>query len=409
MQLIKALLNKEFYDKYKHRLTKDFFLTDNNARAIFSTIEKAYETVTGDLTVDSLKGLHYAYNPAITASNKAVVEGLFTDLAKLDVSKESSEVVLKQAIEQQLWNELSNLAMSGTDGFGGDITRAQEIVDIIKEGISIDDVIEYVTTDFDELLEDDEEQKWKFHLNSLREVLDGVGPGTFTLIAGRPNSGKTCLAVSFVFQPEGFLDQGAKVHYIGNEEKAKRTQRRGLLCFTGHEKQKFITDYEIRKKAKEEWDNSKVKNNIYTRDLATYSAEDLQKYVADNRDNMDILVIDQIDKLTIRGDYSNEADRIRKLYILMREIAKKYDIAVIGVCQASADAENRTHWGFECLENSKTGKAAEVDVCMCIGFRRDSDGRDTGYRTLNLAKNKLSGREEHITYGVDFPTSRVRA
>jgi len=68
-ELIKALLTHDFYDRHKHRLTKDSF-QDANAKWLFETIVEHHQKHEADITVSELKALHYAYNPAITLSTK---------------------------------------------------------------------------------------------------------------------------------------------------------------------------------------------------------------------------------------------------------------------------------------------------------------------------------------------------
>lgn len=414
LKLIKALLNKEFHDKYKHKLSKEFFVHDSNVKSIFLTLEKAYETIEKDLTVNSLKELHYSYNPTITAANKRVLEELFTNLSNLDLTKETVEVILKQAIEQNLWTEIANIGIQGGDGLSTDFIRAQEILDNIREGISLHSDVKIVEGTIDEMLEATSKQmEWKFHIPTLRRRIDGIGKSTFTLIAARPNVGKTGLVTSFIAQPAwgedtigGWLDQGAHITYIGNEEAAVRTRLRMASCYSGFTRAEFA-DKDKKALAQEKW--NKVKDNITVLDLAGYSIEELQKYLKDKRTPIDILAVDVLDKLSIQGSYGNEADKLYRLYTVFRELLKKHDIAGVATSQASADAENRARFGMDCLANSKTGKGGELDVCFCLGRHIEGDNNDEGMRTLNIPKNKLTGVEDYVTFMMDFSTNRVRA
>jgi len=407
LKLIKALLNKEFYDKYRHKLSKKYFISDNNAKDLFKTIEKAYETLTKDLTVDSLRELHYSYNPAITASNKAVLEELFTELSNLDLTKESSEEVLKQTISQTLWFEMADIGLNASNGQDVDFFRAQEILDNIKEGISLTTDIKVVEGSLEEMLEATSQQaQWKFHIPTLRQRIDGIGKSTFTLIAARPNIGKTGFTASLIAQPGGFLDQGARVTYIGNEESAVRTRLRMASCYSGFTRADFA-DNKKKQVAQEKWDS--VRDKLTVLDAAGYSIEELDEYVKHKRKDIDILVVDVLDKLNINGSYATETDKLYRLYTVYREMLKRYDIAGIGTSQASADAENRALFGMDCLANSKTGKGGELDVCFCLGRHLEVGEVDPGWRTLNIAKNKLTGVEDNVTFMMDFSTNRVTA
>lgn len=741
LKLVKILLDKGFYDKYKHRITKELFDGDSNVRDIFKTLEKAYETTTTNLTVDSLKELHYSFNPTITSANKRVLEELFAELTKLDITKEVSEEILKTAIQQELWTDLWNIAADGADNKQVDFSEAQEILDKIKEGINLDRDVNVITGSVEEMITaTDQQLKYKIHIRTIASLLEGIGKGTFTTVNGRPNSGKclgkntpilmydgtiklvqdikkgdklmgpdstprmvlsttsgkenlyeinykwgekyivneshilslkrsnkegvhkygqilnvpiseyinwpegrkqrykgwkigvefnenlvellpippyilgiwlgdghsdkpsftntdkeiideikhyasqefcnirqeknypithnitkrkgltnpvlnllrglnliknkhipqiykvaskidrlellagiidtdgsydntkfcyevtqknkilaedivflarslglharkkaclksatngregnigkyyrihisgniheipcklkrkkalktnskrknlhfgisvkpigigeyygfeidkdklfvlgdftvthnTSFVVSLISQPQGFLSQKANVLYIGNEEKAVRTRLRMACCYAGVSRDDLTNPLKV-SLANEKF--KEIESYLTVLDMAGYSIEELEKHLKNNKDKYDVLVVDQLDKLSINGEYAHEADRIRRLYTTTREVLKKYDLAGIGVGQASVDAENKEVFGFDCLENSKTGKAAEVDVCMCIGFRRNDDGTIPAHRTVNLAKNKLTGNENYATVNVDF-------
>jgi len=407
LKLIKALLNKEFHDKYKHKLSKDYFIHDNNVKGLFLSLEKAYETIEADLTVDSLKELHYSYNPTISLANKKVLEGVFTELSGLDLTKETSEIVLKQAIEQHLWTELANIGIQGGDGLKTDFLRAQDILDNIRSGITLHRDVNIVTGTIEEMLEATSQQmKWKFNISTLLRRIDGIGPSTFTLIAARPNVGKTGLCTNFVAGPGGFLEQGAKVAYVSTEEAGVRTRLRMASCYSGLDRSEL---YDSVKRAYAQTQFDTISGNLTFLDLAGYSIEELDKYLKDNREPIDILVVDVLDKLQVDGVIPTAPEELYKLYVWYRELLKKHNIAGIGTSQASADAENRAVFGMDCLTNSKTGKGGELDVCLCLGRHLDGDNPDQGFRTLNIAKNKLTGIEDYVTFNMDFSRSRAIA
>ncbi len=414
LKLIKALLVKELYDKYKYKLSQELFEADSNIKNIYRTLEKAYETIKTNLTVDSLRELHYSYNPTITSANKKILEGVFNELTLLDLTSDSSEEILKKAIEQNLWTELANISIQGGDGLVTDFTRAQSILDNIRDGITLTDNVRVVSDDIEELLKESENKhKWKFVLSTLRHKIDGIGPNTFTLIPARTNVGKTGLVTSFTFQPAlsdtgigGFLHQGARVLSIGNEESASRTKLRGMSALSGFTEQEFKEDSKKRKIAQELY--NKVRDNITIIDAVGYSIEELYNYINSNK-GYDILIVDVLDKLSIQGKTDNEAERLYKLYTAYRELGKEYNLAVIGTCQASADAEDREIFGTDALANSKTGKGGELDLCLCLGRKLNSDGTDSGYRTINIAKNKLNSKDGTVNFFMDKDLCRIKA
>ena len=98
------------------------------------------------------------------------------------------------------------------------------------------------------------------------------------------------------------------------------------------------------------------------------------------------------------------------MYVAAREVTKRHDIPVIGITQAGAEAHGKLHFGYEMLDNSKTGKAGEADWILCIGMEaiEANEGIDSGYRVINIAKNKSpEGNKMAINGQLIFDLSRM--
>jgi hypothetical protein len=216
------------------------------------------------------------------------------------------------------------------------------------------------------------------------------------------NCGKTAFVVSLVFHPEGWAKQGAKVAYFGNEEQAFRTKKRGMCCYSGIPE----SDWEDKKEGVIQ-KYAEIKNNVYVLDVVGMSTDKMEKWIAKHRP--DIVIIDQLDKVRTAGKYNSGHEELRALYTQAREISKKYNCAIIGVSQASADAEGKLYYGFDMLEGSKTGKAAETDLIITIGKQgfATSQGEDNGFRVANICKNKLTGWHGNVSFMLDSPISRI--
>lgn len=401
-ELLKALLNYEFYDKYRTKVTEDSF-QDSNAKWLFQTILTNHEKHKKSLNVQEFKALHYAYNPAITQATKKSLEILFGELEKLDISEEVGEELVLAQYKLNQFTELAQLAMDGGDNKEISIEKMNKILDNIKSANNPpEEIEEYVTDDLDELFDElAKEYKWKF-LPPMRDAIGGIGEGVFALIAARPNVGKTGTLAALCCQPGGFCDQGAKVHYLGVEEKSVRTKIRGMSSYTGWTKE-YIN--ENRQETAKLW--SKIKGNFFLKDVVGMDLTELEEYV--KLHTIDILIIDQLDKIKVKGSFAGNHDKLTHLYIQVRELAKKYNIAIIGVCQASNDAEGKLYFGMDCLAESKTGKPGELDLCICIGADsfEINKGEDVGFRMANIVKNKLTGIEIPIGFILHRNISRI--
>jgi replicative DNA helicase len=133
----------------------------------------------------------------------------------------------------------------------------------------------------------------------------------------------------------------------------------------------------------------------------------IEAYV--EKEQPDILIIDQADKVNIGGNFNAGHERLRELYRRLRETAKKFDCAVLAVSQASNDAKGRTRLsGFD-MEGSKIGKMAELDLCIGIGKHEAGDVDDSEpdtSRYLTVSKNKLSGWHGTVICNIQPELSR---
>ena len=264
----------------------------------------------------------------------------------------------------------------------------QTLIDEFK-GVNKDEY-DNITDNVIELLEAlKDNTKWKFNLTDLRDRVNGIGDGNFLIIFARPESGKTAFWVNLVAGRNGFATQGAKVCALINEEPAIRTQMR---LINAHTSMSFAEIRQNPTKAGELW--SKIKDNLRILDTVDWSLEKIDSYVA--KEEPDILIIDQLDKAHIEGTFARTDEKLRAIYTGAREIAKRRNCAIIGISQASADASDKLDLTFDMMENSKTGKAAEADVIIGVGYRNRPD-IDPDLRSLAISKNKITGWHGTLT------------
>ena len=395
------MLNKKFYTRYKGVLSPSVFSGDISS--LYDTIQKAHDKYEEDIKVDELYSLHTAiFNPALTRAAKEKFSELVEDIKEVqEPSKEIAKDIMRILSDRDL---AQRIAVESTEIFNGKEANFNEIITMIekhKSGID-EDKVPAVTTNVDEVLDLlNVTTKWKFNIPILRECVGGIGGGNLMIAFARPETGKTAFWVSLCAGPNGFAEQGAKVHAFINEEPAIRTQMRAISCYTGMTREEIIKEKDI---AKRIW--AEIKDNISMFDTVDWSIEDIDAHCEKHKP--DIIVIDQLDKINVTGTFARTDEKLRKIYTNIREIAKRRECAVIAISQASAEADNRNSISFSQMENSKTGKAAEADLIIGIGKNITSDPSDRT-RTLCVSKNKINGyhgephcmiRKEISRYGV---------
>ena len=108
--------------------------------------------------------------------------------------------------------------------------------------------------------------------------------------------------------PDGFLNQGAKVMMLGNEEPVEMTGLRAVGSFTGMTKEEIADDP---LKAHNQWD-------VYASQCVFLNTEDVSSMeeldIALAKHTPDILGIDQQDQMQIGGNHARDDIRLGEHY-----------------------------------------------------------------------------------------------
>ena len=382
-QLIKLLLNKDFYEKNKGKVSKGMFT--NGTGNLYETITKAHNKSQKDLTLPEVESLHVdVYNPALTRTARDNFRNLIEEIQKeKDSDKEIASEILSSLHKRNIAQQIAVLSTEIFNGRDGGFNDIQNLLDSAKDNLSKEDY-EFVTSDIHELLEClKDRSKYKFNLESLAERVGGVGPGNLVVVFARPESGKTAFWVSLVANENGFAHQGAKVVALVNEESGYRTKMRIINSFTGMTLHDVEQDPET---ASKKW--AEIKDNIHIADTVDWNLDKVDSLAAETKP--DILVIDQLDKVHVSGNFARTDEKLRAIYTEAREIAKRRDCCILAISQASAEASGKLDISFDMMENSKTGKAAEADLILGIGYRNLLD-TDENLRSIAVSKNKMTG------------------
>ena len=382
-ELIKLLLKKDFYNKNKRKLTKEFFT--NGTGDLYETIRRAHEDSDNDLSINEVSSLHMqVYNPASTRAKKENFDELVNEIKELELPSETiANNILRSLFKRRIAQNIAQLASNIYNGQDADFSEIKKQLDTSFDDDDADEY-EYITNNIDNLIDKlKDNTKWKFNLAPLKEAVHGVGEGNLIIIFARPEAGKTAFWVNLVAGIDGFASQGAKVCALINEEPAIRTQMRLINAHTG------LTMDEIRadiQQANQKW--AEVRQNIHILDTVDWSLDDVDDFV--QKEKPDILIIDQLDKVGVTGTFARTDEKLRAIYTGAREVAKRNDCCVIAISQASADGQGKFDLTFDMMEGSKTGKAAEADVIIGVGHRDKMD-TDERVRSLAISKNKITG------------------
>jgi len=404
LALIRSLMQKDFYDEHKGSRCPDR-LFSKDVRKIKGTLDQAMGKHERNLSLTELQALFFSDNGTMTSANKTSYEVLFNKLSKEEpMNNDIAKEVLSKLFQQMVGEEIANLGFDYVNGTKSNLEPLHNILDSYQDDFTPSFKFEGDDISFDTLVEHlNVKYQWKFNIPSLARRVEGLSGGHFVIVGARPNTGKTSFHASIIASEGGFIDQGARCVVLCNEEAYKRVGLRYLYCKSNMSSDQVL---ENRKVALSRYEP--VKQLLSIKD-ATDKRMDYVEQLAKSV-NPDIIVLDMGDKFASMGSERSDI-YLKEAAIHARNIAKKYNCAIIWMSQLSAEAEGKINVNQSMLEGSKTGKAAEADLMLLISKNPDIEGQDSNdpQRHIRLAKNKLTGWHGTVHVELDVETGRYSA
>jgi replicative DNA helicase len=401
--VLKKLLDYDFFKEQKTNLKSSLF--QGNYKNLYRCISDAHDKFSSNLSTTDLYACWLQANPVATQSEQHDVR---QQIDSIDRASELGDGVAQHYVKE-LWKrdigtKIANLGIEIAHQQSPDaFDKLKSLIDSTKDGMMPTEFGEPTTKNIEKLLfKTSNENRWKFNISTLSRSVYGIGPGEFMGVMALPETGKSAFAISLCCGPGGFAEQGARVIYLGNEEETERTMLRSIQAYAG------MTREEIAKNPSEAVGRfSTIENNITMQDVQEWDLAKIEAYI--EHEGCDILILDQGDKCQISGSFNSSHERLRGLFQSLRELAKRQQVGLITVSQASAEARGKVRLsGFD-MEGSKIGKMAELDLCIGIGKHEQGDVDDSepdNTRYLTVSKNKLSGWHGTIICSLEGDTSR---
>jgi len=409
LDLFKMLTQKSFWETYNHKLTKELF--PEELWDVYDALEATHMVHTENTTHVTLREVWAMYlksNPNITEAKKAVIKDLFTQLGAIEFLSDSvaADVYVRSMVELKA-TKIAHAALNIANGSSDDW---EKINTLLNDEYFDEEEVSYVSTNIKDLRDNlNSTYKWHFNLAGLDAVVGPIGPELFCVLAGPVNSGKTLMGISFVYGPGGFLEQGAKVLHIGNEENMDRTLLRGVSSYTGFTytggEDSELLDPKNEAKAQVMWD--KISRNIYPINAVGMDFVKLSRITRQVKP--DIILLDMLDKVHTKGKFNRSDEALGSIYEHARELGKLHKCAVLGVSQTSAESFGKLYYGFDKLAGSRVEKAANADLIFLLGKQMtEFDGQgDSPHRVINIAKAKSTANGKIITCSIQPTLSRL--
>ena len=395
-QVIALCLRKEFWDKAKNILSKEMFPKEYST--IFDTINSSQQKYEVDLTVDELLALHRDRYPAMPESTRNNIEEEIENLKGVAPTNMSMAFdLLFNLWRRDKAREIGDKALAIWTGQSDDFGVLQRIIDTaLKEDPEQHETFTIIKDTLKDLIANETKTcDFKFPLKPLYSQVMGLNKGDLGIIFARPEVGKTSFCCYLASE---YVKAGHKVFYWANEERATRLKIRIFCSMLGMSKDELYDNVES---CSSKLQDMEVEDKLTVIDSVGTDISEIQSYCDLNKP--DIIFVDQLDKIKVRGNFNRGDERLKELYSSAREIAKRNECLVWAVSQAGADAEGKQIINYDMLDGSKTGKAGEGDIIIGIG-RNNGDYDLDPTRFLTISKNKVNGVHSTVTCEMDVKT-----
>ena len=208
-------------------------------------------------------------------------------------------------------------------------------------------------------------------------IRGGVLPGHNVTIFGRPESGKTAMALTMAC---GFARRGHRVLYVGNEDPVQDLMIRVVCNLSNRTADEVAADPDAAEAIAR--DNGLL--NIVMVELAPGTVREIEAMVKKHKP--DVLFVDQL-RNVVSGKSDNYTQLLDKNAQAIRAIGKRHRIATVSVTQAGDSATGRPILDMGDVDSSNTGIPGAADLMIGVGVTEALDG--SGQRMLSLCKNKL--------------------
>lgn len=403
--LLKFLLDKSYFEKYA------FYIKELNlepeTELLLKTIEEYFKEYPDidHIAPEELVLYVNIKNPLVKkrSSFLTIFEKLGDTAINPELIEENFNVILEKYFSSEILFKISEAMEDKSSGVLDTVSDLCEQYKELQLRLTKKN-FNFVSTDISELIQkrkDNPGIKWR--IAGLNEHLGDIRGKTLGHIFARVDTGKT----SFVLSEESFwisqLKDDEVIVHINNEEDGEKLMTRFYQSLLNVSSSVLETHTEKCKEVFEKLGG----NRFLLYDKAMIDIDDIEEIF--NLHKVKVCVIDQADKLHFKGQNKlGDVQRLQTIYAKLRELAKKYDVHILTVGQASISAENKKWLLPSDLDGSKTLKPGEFDYIIGIGKKLDDIGSDKeNIRYIHLCKNKL-GTGMHAKLETIFDATKAR-
>jgi len=355
---------------------------------VYSVLDSFHESNSQkvNLSVDDLANILFAHKH----KDKEYYEGVIETLAKLDVSSNTTNILIQSLVDNKLLKEISLAAYDVTEGRikKEDLAKLLDQYTASKDNAVSEEEFDFISDDIEQLLiETYRKPGLRWRLSTLNQMLGSLRGGDFGFIFARPETGKTTfLASETTFMAEQLSEEDGPILWLNNEEKGSKVKIRCYQASLGATLAAINSNPVAAKNAYLK--KTKGKHMIYNPKGAIHKST-VEKLC--RRYKPSLIIFDQIDAIT-GFDADREDLKLGAMYQWGRELSKEFDCPIIAVCQADGSGENHKWLTMGNVANAKTAKQAQADWILGVGKIHDAGYENL--RFLHASKNKLAGDQD---------------
>lgn len=300
-------------------------------------------------------------------------------------TSEVAETIIEKYVAQDYAQRIADIALRGAEGDLVDLNDITDIVEEFNEEVGRVSKLDsfFVTDDIDELVKV-VEGGYEWRMDFLNVSTGNVRPGKLILIAMRPETGKTTLMASELTYMASQMLPDECILWFNNEEGGRDVKMRLITAATGLTTDQITHDPKRAREMYEKAVNGPM-SKIKVVDKADINVKDVEEIVRNH--NVKAIVFDQLWKVHgFDKAASTDTARLGMLFQWARELAKKYEVPIIGAHQVKTEGEGVEYLKPSMLYLSGTAIQGEVDTLIMVG-RNFSSGQEW-IRFFNICKNK---------------------
>lgn len=382
IKILRLLLQKDFFNQHGASISRKVFSSE--VKGLMKTIAHLHKTSgAAELTTEEVYAM-YESSTTITVARLALVQEILKQVAATEaMSPEVTIEVIAKIHEKEAARQIAEKALAIVQRNDGAMTLEQ-----LKDYVATIDAdtagVEIATTSTDvAAIKASKANKGVFHftngLEQLEPITGTLSRGHFMIVFASTNAGKS----SFVAQAcVGYLEQGHRVLYFGNEDVAEDI----VLNLVRSVEQK--AEEEVLSASTPKWDA--IRQEFVMVPAHGMTMDMLEQAI--KKFKPDVIVADQLDLVNTNSKMDKRHDALEESYQKARQWGSTYGTLVIAVSQASDEATGKLALRNNMLANSRIGKAGTADLILGIGMK----SVDNPQRSICICKNKITGKHENI-------------